>query len=105
VTAEPFTVALKICVAPAGIAMTAGLICTPCAAETFRVAVPVRLEPAEEVAVTVTIAGLDGAVYAPLLLLIVPPPVTLQVNVEVGWLGRNAVNCTFPLIGTLATAG
>ena len=68
------------------------------------VAVPVSPDPAEDVAVSVTVAGLEGAVNTPELLT-EPPPVTLHVTVEVGWLGTYAVNCAFPFTGTLAVAG
>src|SRR5215472_5977462 len=80
--AEPFTVALNICVEPAGMAAAAGLISTPCAAVMFRVAVPVR-PPVADVAVTVTLAGVVGAVKTPALVML-PPPLALQVNVEPG---------------------
>jgi hypothetical protein len=59
------------------------------------VARPDKLVLAAGVAVTVTMAGdgIDaGALYTPVLLLIVPPPLTAQVKVVVGALGRNAVN-------------
>jgi hypothetical protein len=60
--------------------------------------------------VIVTLAGLgieDGAVYRPVAL-IVPlpePDETLHVNVAVGALARNALNCAFPFTGTLAVPG
>jgi hypothetical protein len=81
--AWPFTRAANVCVAPAGIAIAAGLRRIPCAEEILSVAVPVRPLLAEDVAVIVTVAGLVGAVNKPALL-IEPPPVTLQVNVDVG---------------------
>ena len=88
---------------PAGIAATAGLTRSPCAAETVKVAVPVKL-PEELVAVTVTVPEVAGAVNKPELLT-APPPLTLHVNVAAGWLAAKAVNCAFPLIGTVAAAG
>src|SRR5579872_1268954 len=85
-------------------AMAEGFSNTPCAAVTFKVAVPVAEEPAEDVAVTVTVVGPVGAVNAPALVML-PPPLTLQVNVLAGALGWYAVNCTFPPMGTLADPG
>jgi hypothetical protein len=99
----PLLDAVKACVCPAGTAATAGFKRSPCAAETVKVAVPVKL-PEELVAVTVTVAALVGAVNKPELLMD-PPPLTLHVNVAVGWLAAKAVNCAFPLTGTVATAG
>jgi hypothetical protein len=64
-------------------AITAGLTSTPCDAVTFSVAVPVTDEPADEVAVTVTVAGDVGVVNTPALVML-PPPVTAHVNVAVG---------------------
>jgi hypothetical protein len=52
------------------------------------VAVPVS---PDEVAVTVTVAGLAGAVNSPAAE-ILPPPATLHVTVPVGWLAAKAVN-------------
>jgi hypothetical protein len=85
-------------------ATAAGLSSTPWDAVTFNAAVPVTPAPAEEVAVTVTVAGLVGAVKTPALVML-PPPLTVQVNVAVGKVGWYAVNCTFPPIGTLAEPG
>jgi hypothetical protein len=55
---------------------------------TLRVAVPLS---AEDVAVTVTLAGVAGAVNSPDAL-ILPPPLTVHVNVEPGALAAKAVN-------------
>jgi len=52
------------------------------------VAVPVS---PDEVAVTVTVAGLAGAVNSPDAE-ILPPPATLQLIVPLGWLAAKAVN-------------
>ena len=95
--------AVNACVFPAGIAATAGLKRSPCAAETVKTAVPVKL-PDELVAVTVTAAALAGAENKPELVMD-PPPLTLQVNVAPGWLAAKAANCAFPLTGTVAAAG
>jgi hypothetical protein len=65
-----------------------GFTDTPCEAVTFRVAAPVS---PDEVAVTVTVAGLAGAVNSPAAE-ILPPPATLQVIVPLGWLAAKAVN-------------
>jgi hypothetical protein len=65
-----------------------GLTDTPCEAVTLSVAVPVS---PDEVAVTVTVAGLAGAVNNPAAE-ILPPPATLHVTVPVGWLAAKAVN-------------
>ena len=103
VSVWPLLDAVNVCVLPAGIATTAGLKRSPCAAETVKVAVPVRL-PDELVAVTVTVAELAGAVNKPELL-IEPPPLTVHVKVASGWLGAKAVNCAFPFTGTVADCG
>jgi hypothetical protein len=103
VIACPLLDAVNAFVLPAGIAATAGLKRSPCAADTVKVAVPVKL-PDELVAVTVTVAALVGAVNKPELLMD-PPPLTLHANVAPGWLAAKAVNCAFPLTGTVATAG
>ena len=99
----PLLDAVNVWVLPAGIAATAGLKRSPWAAETDKVAVPVK-PPDELVAVTVTLAGLPGAVNKPEPL-IDPPPLTAQVKVAPGWLGAKAANCAFPFTGTVATAG
>jgi len=94
--------------APAGTTTAAGFRVSPPAgaATTVTTAVPFVLPL---VAVTVTAAGdgIDvGAVYKPLALSIVPPPEdTLHVNVVVGALARNALNCAWPLTGTLTVPG
>jgi hypothetical protein len=65
-----------------------GLTDIPCGAVTLSVAVPVS---PDEVAVTVTVAGLAGAVNRPAAE-ILPPPATLQVIVPLGRLAAKAVN-------------
>ena len=108
VTAAPFAVAVNVCVVPAWIASAAGLTMTPCVVVILTMAVPAKLAFAAGVAVTVILAGDGtdaGAVYKPVLPSIVPPPLTFQVNVVLVALGRNAVNFTIPLTGTLVDAG
>ncbi|MGA9884670.1 MAG: hypothetical protein WBQ34_13210 [Candidatus Acidiferrales bacterium] len=113
VTGSPLTVAVNVAVAPAATERAAGLTVTPCNATIVMVAVPCSLVAAASVAVIVTVAGLGtvvGGVYNPVLASIVPllaPPVTLHVNVALGWLARNALNCTVALAsaGTLAAPG
>ncbi len=90
-TGEPFTVATNFCVVPAAIAAAEGVTKTPCAAVTLSVAVPVSPELPEVVAVTVTVAGLAGAVKSPAAVML-PPPLTLHVKVEPGALAAKAVN-------------
>ena len=109
----PLTLAVKVSDVPAGTARAAGLTVTPCIAVIVIVAVPFSLVAAASVAVMVTVAGLGtelGGVYKPVLALIVPlvePPLTLQVNVAEVWLARKALNCTCVCAsaGTLAVPG
>ena len=100
------TVAVNCCVSPAFTLAVAGLTLTVTAGFTVTVAAPETLVSAWDVAVTVTApeGGVEGAVYRPLLV-IVPPPVTVQVTAVFVVSATAAVNCCVRPALTATVAG
>lgn len=108
VTGFPFDVAEKANPVPAGTTTPDGLTATPPAgaATIETAAVPVAFEPVAVIVTTGLLGIIVGAVYTPVELSMVPPPVdTDHVKVAVGALARKALNCTCPLTGTLMLPG